>query len=172
MNDWIGCLGKTPRGHHSEYRQVGQEESQLHQRPHRRGLHPSEPPFSGQFASTTSAAKAASMDHPEIKIAQTQARRRLELLHLQGRASSSTTGRRDRCPRRQDPASFSQRATGNGMACELMEQEETPFPEPFPASIYNRGQEITRRMFLEWASAAIKIKRKWRIRRSIGRSNN
>jgi iduronate 2-sulfatase len=29
--------------------------------------------------------------------------------------------------------------------------EETPFPETFPASIYNRGQEITGGMFLEWA---------------------
>tara|TARA_A100001037_G_scaffold82887_1_gene74873 strand:- start:623 stop:3127 length:2505 start_codon:yes stop_codon:yes gene_type:complete len=29
--------------------------------------------------------------------------------------------------------------------------EETPFPKTFPASIYNRGQEITGGMFLEWA---------------------
>ncbi|MEC9123766.1 MAG: sulfatase-like hydrolase/transferase, partial [Verrucomicrobiota bacterium] len=29
--------------------------------------------------------------------------------------------------------------------------EETPFPANFPASIYNRGQEITGGMFLEWA---------------------
>ena len=28
---------------------------------------------------------------------------------------------------------------------------DTPFPKVFPASVYNRGQEITGGMFLEWA---------------------
>ncbi|MEM9660428.1 MAG: sulfatase-like hydrolase/transferase, partial [Planctomycetota bacterium] len=30
--------------------------------------------------------------------------------------------------------------------------EETPFPTPFPASVYNEGQEITGGLFLEWGA--------------------
>ncbi len=30
--------------------------------------------------------------------------------------------------------------------------EDTPFPEPFPASVYNRGQKVTGGLFLEWGS--------------------
>lgn len=30
--------------------------------------------------------------------------------------------------------------------------EETPFPEPFPASIYNRGKKVTGGLFLEWGA--------------------
>ncbi len=153
MNDWIGCLGKTPRAITPNIDKLagrGVNFSNAHTAgvfcaPSRAAI------FSGQFASTTGCYQSGTyfVDHPEIESLQTSF----------DKAGYSTFGA---CKLFHHPAGAidirnwthfflrnpEQRKTGWPMNSW---SEETPFPTNFPASIYNRGQEITGGMFLEWA---------------------
>ncbi len=153
MNDWIGCLGKTPRAitpNIDKLAKSGVNFSNAHTAgvfcaPSRAAI------FSGQFASTTGCYQSANyfVDHPEIESLQTSFAKAGYSTFGAGKLFHHPAGAIDT----RDWTHFflrnpDQRETGWPMNSW---SEETPFPEPFPASIYNRGQEITGGMFLEWA---------------------
>ncbi|MEC7401577.1 MAG: sulfatase [Verrucomicrobiota bacterium] len=153
MNDWIGCLGKTPRaitpnidklaGRGVNFRNA--HTAGVFCAPSRAAI------FSGQFASTTGCYQSGTyfVDHPEIESLQTSFAKAGYSTFGAGKLFHHPAGAIDirnwthfflRNPE--------QRKTGWPMNSW---SEETPFPANFPASIYNRGQEITGGMFLEWA---------------------
>ena len=153
MNDWIGCLGKTPRAITPNIDKLagrGVNFSNAHTAgvfcaPSRAAI------FSGQFASTTGCYQSGTyfVDHPEIESLQTSFAKAGYSTFGAGKLFHHPAGAIDirnwthfflRNPE--------QRKTGWPMNSW---SEETPFPANFPASIYNRGQEITGGMFLEWA---------------------
>ncbi len=153
MNDWIGCLGKTPRAITPNIDKLagrGVNFSNAHTAgvfcaPSRAAI------FSGQFASTTGCYQSGTyfVDHPEIESLQTSFAKAGYSTFGAGKLFHHPAGAIDirnwthfflRNPE--------QRKTGWPMNSW---SEETPFPANFPASIYNRGQDITGGMFLEWA---------------------
>ena len=153
MNDWIGCLGKTPGAITPNIDKLagrGVNFSNAHTAgvfcaPSRAAI------FSGQFASTTGCYQSGTyfVDHPEIESLQTSFAKAGYSTFGAGKLFHHPAGAIDirnwthfflRNPE--------QRKTGWPMNSW---SEETPFPANFPASIYNRGQEITGGMFLEWA---------------------
>ena len=153
MNDWIGCLGKTPRAITPNIDKLagrGVNFSNAHTAgvfcaPSRAAI------FSGQFASTTGCYQSGTyfVDHPEIESLQTSFAKAGYSTFGAGKLFHHPAGAIDirnwthfflRNPE--------QRKTGWPMNSW---SEETPFPGNFPASIYNRGQDITGGMFLEWA---------------------
>ena len=153
MNDWIGCLGKTPRAITPNIDKLagrGVNFSNAHTAgvfcaPSRAAI------FSGQFASTTGCYQSGTyfVGHPEIESLQTSFAKAGYSTFGAGKLFHHPAGAIDirnwthfflRNPE--------QRKTGWPMNSW---SEETPFPANFPASIYNRGQEITGGMFLEWA---------------------
>ena len=153
MNDWIGCLGKTPRAitpNIDKLAKSGVNFTNAHTAgvfcaPSRAAI------FSGQFASTTGCYQSANyfVDHPEIESLQTSFAKAGYSTFGAGKLFHHPAGAIDV----RDWTHFflrnpDQRETGWPMNSW---SEETPFPETFPASIYNRGQEITGGMFLEWA---------------------
>ena len=153
MNDWIGCLGKTPRAitpNIDKLANSGVNFTNAHTAgvfcaPSRAAI------FSGQFASTTGCYQSANyfVDHPEIESLQTSFAKAGYSTYGAGKLFHHPAGAIDV----RDWTHFflrnpEQRETGWPMNSW---SEETPFPETFPASIYNRGQEITGGMFLEWA---------------------
>ena len=153
MNDWIGCLGKTPRAitpNIDKLAKSGVNFTNAHTAgvfcaPSRAAI------FSGQFASTTGCYQSANyfVNHPEIESLQTSFAKAGYSTFGAGKLFHHPAGAIDV----RDWTHFflrnpEQRQTGWPMNSW---SEETPFPETFPASIYNRGQEITGGMFLEWA---------------------
>ncbi len=153
MNDWIGCLGKTPRAitpHIDKLAKSGVNFSNAQTAgvfcaPSRAAI------FSGQFASTTGCYQSANyfVDHPEIESIQTSFAKAGYSTYGAGKLFHHPAGAIDV----RDWTHFflrnpKQRETGWPMNSW---SEETPFPETFPSSIYNREQEITGGMFLEWA---------------------
>ena len=153
MNDWIGCLGKTPRAitpNIDNLAKSGVNFSNAHTAgvfcaPSRAAI------FSGQFASTTGCYQSANyfVDHPEIESLQTSFAKAGYSTYGAGKLFHHPAGAIDV----RDWTHFflrnpEQRETGWPMNSW---SEETPFPKTFPASIYNRGQEITGGLFLEWA---------------------
>ena len=153
MNDWIGCLGKTPRAitpNIDKLAKSGVNFTNAHTAgvfcaPSRAAI------FSGQFASTTGCYQSANyfVHHPEIESLQTSFAKAGYSTYGAGKLFHHPAGAIDV----RDWTHFFlrnpvQRETGWPMNSW---SEEPPFPKPFPASIYNRGQEITGGMFLEWA---------------------
>jgi arylsulfatase A-like enzyme len=153
MNDWIGCLGKTPRAitpNIDKLAKSGVNFSNAHAAgvfcaPSRAAI------FSGQFASTTGCYQSATyfVDHPEIESLQTSFAKAGYSTYGAGKLFHHPAGAIDV----RDWSHFflrnpEQRETGWPMNSW---SEETPFPKTFPASIYNRGKEITGGKFLEWA---------------------
>ena len=153
MNDWIGCLGKKPRAitpNIDKLAERGVNFSNAHTAgvfcaPSRAAV------FSGQFASTTGCYQSATyfVDHPEIESLQTSFAKAGYSTFGAGKLFHHPAGAIDI----RDWTHFflrnaEQRETGWPMDSW---SEETPFPEIFPASIYNRGQEISGGLFLEWA---------------------
>ena len=153
MNDWIGCLGKKPRAitpNIDKLAERGVNFSNAHTAgvfcaPSRAAV------FTGQFASTTGCYQSATyfVDHPEIESLQTSFAKAGYSTFGAGKLFHHPAGAIDI----RDWTHFflrnaEQRETGWPMDSW---SEETPFPEIFPASIYNRGQEISGGLFLEWA---------------------
>ena len=145
MNDWIGCLGKTPRAITPNIDKLagrGVNFSNAHTAgvfcaPSRAAI------FSGQFASTTGCYQSGTyfVDHPEIESLQTSFAKAGYSTFGAGKLFHHPAGAIDirnwthfflRNPE--------QRKTGWPMNSW---SEETPFPANFPASIYNRGQELS-----------------------------
>lgn len=154
MNDWIGCLETTPRALTPNIDRLaarGVNFTNAHTAgvfcaPSRAAI------FSGQFASTTGCYMTANYfyDHPEL--------RPLQVSFSEGGYRTFGGGKLFHHPagaidQRGWTEFFlrnqSQRETGWPLDSW---SEETPFPVPFPASIYNEGKEVTGGLFLEWGA--------------------
>lgn len=154
MNDWIGCLETTPSAITPNIDRLaarGVNFTNAHTAgvfcaPSRAAI------FSGQYASTTGCYQSANffVHHPEIEALQMSfAKDGYQTLGA-GKLFHHPEGAIDR---RGWTEFFlrnpSQRKNGwplNSWG------EDTPFPERFPASVYNEGQEITGGLFLEWGA--------------------
>ncbi len=154
MNDWVGCLETTPRAITPNLDKLaarGVNFTNAHTAgvfcaPSRAAI------FSGQYASTTGCYQTGNyfVAHPEIDA--------LQMVFAKGGYTTLGAGKLFHHPagaidRRGWTEFFlrnrSQRTSGwplNSWS------EETPFPDPFPASIYNQGQKITGGLFLEWGA--------------------
>lgn len=154
MNDWLGCLGATPRAITPNLDRLaarGVNFTNAHTAgvfcaPSRAAI------FSGQYASTTGCYETPNyfVWHPEIE----------SLQSIFSKAGYTTLGAGKLF---HHPAgAIDQRGWTQFFLRNQFQREsgwpleswsaETPFPDPFPASIYNRGQEITGGLFLEWGA--------------------
>lgn len=159
MNDWIGCLDGTapvvrpkaitPNIDKLAARGVNFTNAQtagVFCAPSRAAI------FSGQFASSTGCYTSAHyfVNRPELVPLQSSfARAGYETLGA-GKLFHHPTGAIDQ----RDWTEFflrTQRQRENGWPLDSW-SEETPFPEPFPASLYNQGREVTGGLFLEWGA--------------------
>ncbi len=154
MNDWLGCLETTPHAITPNIDQLaarGVNFTNAHTAgvfcaPSRAAI------FSGQFASTTGCYRTATYfyDHPQIEPLQLSFAKAGYETFGAGKLYHHPAGAIDqRGWTRFFLRNQSQRESGwplNSWS------EETPFPKPFPNSIYNRGQEITGGLFLEWGA--------------------
>ncbi|MCH1500336.1 MAG: sulfatase-like hydrolase/transferase [Akkermansiaceae bacterium] len=154
MNDWIGSLGATPRAITPNLDKLaarGVNFSNAHTpgvycAPARAAI------FSGQFASTTGCYRSMDYftDHPEIEgLPQSFSKAGYTTFgvgklyhHMPG--SIDVRGWDDFHLRKP-----SQRQEGWSLDNWT---EETPFPDSFPASVFNKGKEIKGGLFLEWAA--------------------
>lgn len=154
MNDWIGSLGATPRAITPNLDKLaarGVNFSNAHTpgvycAPARAAI------FSGQFASTTGCYRSTDYftDHPEIEgLPQSFSKAGYTTFgvgklyhHMPG--SIDVRGWDDFHLRKP-----SQRQEGWSLDNWT---EETPFPDSFPASVFNKGKEIKGGLFLEWAA--------------------
>lgn len=153
MNDWIGSLGATPRAVTPNLDKLaarGVNFSNAHTpgvycAPARAAI------FSGQFASTTGCYRSTDYftDHPEIE--------GLPLSFSKAGYTTLGVGKLyHHMPGSIDVRGWdefflrkpSQRKAGWALDNWT---EETPFPDPFPASIFNKGKEVKGGLFLEWA---------------------
>ncbi len=153
MNDWIGSLGATPRAITPNLDKLaarGVNFSNAHTpgvycAPARAAI------FSGQYASTTGCYRSSDYftDHPEIEgLALSFSKAGYTTLgvgklyhHMPG--SIDVRGWDEFYLRKP-----SQRTEGWSLDNWT---EEMPFPNPFPASVFNKGKEIKGGLFLEWA---------------------
>jgi arylsulfatase A-like enzyme len=152
MNDWIGCLATSPGALTPNIDKLaarGVNFTNAHTcgvfcAPARAAI------FSGQFASTTGCYQSADYftDHPEIEGLQMSFSKAGYTTLGAGKLFHHPAGNIDQRGWRQfflrNPA---QRTTGWPLDSW---SEETPFPDPFPASIFNKGKEVTGGLFLEW----------------------
>ncbi|MBT6166937.1 MAG: sulfatase [Verrucomicrobia bacterium] len=153
MNDWIGSLGATPRAITPNLDKLaarGVNFSNAHTpgvycAPARAAI------FSGQYASTTGCYRSSDYftDHPEIE--------GLPLSFSKAGYTTLGVGKLyHHMPGSIDVRGWdefylrkpSQRKEGWSLDNWT---EETPFPDPFPASVFNKGKEIKGGLFLEWA---------------------
>lgn len=154
MNDWIGCLGTTPSALTPNIDRLAKRGVNF-TNAHTAGVFcaPSRAAiFTGQFASTTGCYTTANYfyDNPEItplQVAFQQSGYRTlgggKLFHHPAGAIDQR-GWSEFFLRNQ-----SQRETGWPLDSW---SGETPLPVPFPASIYNKGKEVTGGLFLEWGA--------------------
>ncbi len=153
MNDWIGCLDTTPGAITPNIDRLagrGVNFSNAHTpgvycAPARAAI------FSGQFASTTGCYQSADYftDRPEIEGLQTSF----------SKAGYTTLGAGKLFHHREGSIDvrgwdeFFLRKQSQRLAGWALDSwsKETPFPDPFPASIFNKGKKVTGGLFLEWA---------------------
>jgi len=154
MNDWIGCLETTPRALTPNLDRLaarGVNFTNAHTAgvfcaPSRAAI------FTGQYASTTGCYRTANYfhDHPDIEPLQVSF----------SKAGYQTFGAGKLF---HHPAGAIDVRGWNEFFLRNQNQREggwpldswsrgTPFPNPFPNSIYNKGQEITGGLFLEWGA--------------------
>jgi arylsulfatase A-like enzyme len=152
MNDWIGCLETTPRAITPNIDRLaarGVNFTNAHTAgvfcaPSRAAI------FSGQFASTTGCYRTATyfVHRPSIESLQTSFSKAGYTTLGAGKLFHHPAGMIDQ--RGWDTFFLrnpEQRQSGWPLDSW---SKETPFPNPFPASIYNKGQEIKGGLFLEW----------------------
>lgn len=154
MNDWIGCLETTPRAVTPNIDRLaarGVNFTNAHTAgvfcaPSRAAI------FSGQFATTTGCYRSPNyfVWHPEI-----------EAIQMSFAKSDYTTlgaGKLFHHP----AGAIDQRGWSQFFLRNQIQREsgwpleswssETPVPQPFPASIYNKGQRFKAGLFLEWGA--------------------
>lgn len=154
MNDWVGSLGATPRAITPNLDRLaarGVNFTNAHTAgvfcaPSRAAI------FSGQFASTTGCYSTPNyfVHHPEIEALQMSFSKAGYTTLGAGKLFHHPAGAIDQ---RGWNEFFlrNQFQKEGGWALESW-SEETPFPNPFPASIYNKGKEVTGGLFLEWGT--------------------
>ncbi|MGJ8695265.1 MAG: sulfatase [Verrucomicrobiaceae bacterium] len=153
MNDWIGCLGTTPGAITPNIDRLaarGVSFTNAHTpgvycAPARAAI------FSGQFASTTGCYQSADYftDHPEIEGLQTSFDKAGYTTLGAGKLFHHMPGSID--VRGWDEFFLRKRSQRKeGWSLDNW-SEETPFPDPFPASVFNEGKKVTGGLFLEWA---------------------
>jgi arylsulfatase A-like enzyme len=154
MNDWIGCLNSTPRAITPNFNRLAARGVNF-TNAHTAGVFcaPSRAAvFSGQFASSTGCYSTATyfVDHPEIEPLQLSFSKSGYETFGAGKLFHHPAGMIDQRGWTEfflrNPA---QRE--NGWPLESW-GEDSPFPTPFPNSIYNQGQAISGGLFLEWAA--------------------
>jgi arylsulfatase A-like enzyme len=156
MNDWIGCLEQTPRAITPTIDRLAARGT-IFTNAHTAGVFcaPSRAAiFSGQFASTTGCYTTATyfVDHPELEPLQVSFAKAGYTTLGAGKLFHHPAG----CIDTRGWTEFflrSQRQRESGWPLDSW-GEDTPFPSPFPHSVYNRGQEIKGGLFLEWAALA------------------
>ena len=153
MNDWIGSLGATPRAITPNLDKLAARGVNF-LNAHTPGVYcaPARAAiFSGQYASTTGCYRSSDYftDHPEIE--------GLPLSFSKAGYTTLGVGKLyHHMPGSIDVRGWdefylrkpSQRKEGWSLDNWT---EETPFPDPFPASVFNKGKEIKGGLFLEWA---------------------
>lgn len=154
MNDWVGCHGTTPSAITPNIDALaarGVNFTNAHTAgvfcaPSRAAI------FTGQFASTTGCYTTATYfyDHPDIVP--------LQMSFAKGGYETFGGGKLFHHPAGAiDVRGWTefylrtQRQRESGWPLDSW-SEETPFPVPFPNSIYNRGREVTGGLFLEWGA--------------------
>jgi arylsulfatase A-like enzyme len=153
MNDWIGCLNTTPSAITPNIDKLAARGVNF-LNAHTAGVYcaPSRAAiFTGQFASTTGCYQSADYftDRPESEGLQTSF----------SKAGYTTLGAGKLFHHREgniDVRGWSEfflrneSQKKNGWPLDSW-SEETPFPDPFPASPFNEGKKVTGGLFLEWA---------------------
>ncbi|MEC9055780.1 MAG: sulfatase-like hydrolase/transferase, partial [Verrucomicrobiota bacterium] len=153
MNDWLGCMETNPGAITPNLDQLAKrgvlftkaQTAGVYCAPSRAAI------FSGQFASTTGCYQTANyfVHHPEIDALQMCFAKAGYTTHGAGKLFHHPAGAIDQ--RGWDTfflRNRSQRTSGWPLDSW---SDETPLPHPFPASIYNKGSEVTGGLFLEWA---------------------
>jgi len=153
MNDWVGCLDSTPQAITPNIDRLaarGVNFTNAHTAgvfcaPSRTAI------FTGQYASTTGCYHEATyfVEHPEIEPLQMSFAKAGYKTMGAGKLFHHPVGLVDR--RGWDEfylRTKSQRRQGWDLDSW---GEDTPFPQPFPNSVYNLGETITGGLFLEWA---------------------
>jgi arylsulfatase A-like enzyme len=153
MNDWIGCLNTTPRAMTPNLDRLAASGVNF-ANAHTAGVYcaPSRAAiFTGQYASTTGCYRTATyfVDHPEIVPLQVSFARAGYKTFGAGKLFHHPAGAID-VRGWSDFFLRHQSQRENGWPLDSW-GKDTPFPDPFPHSIFNRGQEITGGLFLEWA---------------------
>ena len=154
MNDWIGCLNAVPHALTPNIDRLAQRGVNF-TNAHTAGVFcaPSRAAiFSGQYASTTGCYRTATyfVDHPEIESLQSGFHDAGYKTLGAGKLFHHPAGMIDqRGWSEYFLRSAAQRKSGWPMDSWA---SGTPFPEPFPNSSYNAGQEITGGLFLEWGA--------------------
>ena len=154
MNDWIGCLQTTPRAITPNLDRLaarGVNFTNAHTAgvfcaPSRAAI------FTGQFASTTGCYRTANyfVDHPEIEPLQVSFSKAGYQAFGAGKLFHHPAGAIDA----RGWNEFFLRNPGQRTSGWPLDSWSpgTPFPNPFPNSVYNRGQQITGGLFLEWGA--------------------
>lgn len=156
MNDWIGCIETTPNAITPNIDRLAARGVNF-TNGHTAGVFcaPSRAAiFSGQYASTTGCYQSPNyfVHHPEIDA--------LQMSFNEGGYTTLGAGKLFHHPE----GAIDQRGwtefflrnpiqRQNGWPLDSW-SSETPVPQPFPASIYNRGKEFKAGQFLEWAPIA------------------
>ncbi len=153
MNDWIGCLGTTPRAITPNLDRLAARGVSF-SNAHTAGVYcaPSRAAiFSGQFASTTGCYRSATywVENPGIEGLQMSFAKAGYTTLGAGKLFHHPKGAIDQ---RGWTEFFLRNPSQRRDAWPLDSwSPETPLPKTIPASIYNRGREVTGGLFLEWA---------------------
>lgn len=156
MNDWLGCIDSRPNAITPNIDKLAAR-GVCFTNAHTAGVYcaPSRAAiFSGQYASTTGCYQSANyfVHHPEIEGLQQSFSKAGYTTLGAGKLFHHPEGAIDQ--RGWDQfflRNESQRKNGwplNSWS------SETPVPQPFPASVYNRGKKFKAGLFLEWAAVA------------------
>ncbi len=154
MNDWIGCLETTPHALTPNIDRLAARGTNF-TNGHTAGVFcaPSRAAiFSGQYASTTGCYSTPNyfVSHPEIESLQTSFSKAGYTTLGAGKLFHHPEGAIDQRGWTEFfLRSQIQRQTGWPMDSW---SSDTPVPQPFPASVYNRGQKFKAGLFLEWGA--------------------
>ncbi|MEL7500712.1 MAG: sulfatase [Planctomycetota bacterium] len=154
MNDFVGCLESRPNAITPNIDRLSAR-GVCFTNAHTAGVFcaPSRAAiFSGQYASTTGCYKTPYyfVHHPEIESLQMSFAKAGYLTLGAGKLFHHPAGAIDQ----RDWTKFflrNQFQREGGWALESW-SSDTPVPQPFPASVYNKGKEITGGLFLEWGA--------------------
>ncbi len=154
MNDWVGCLETTPRAITPNIDRLASR-GVTFTNAHTAGVFcaPSRAAmFTGQFASTTGCYRTATywVDHPDIDP--------LQVSFANGGYKTLGAGKLFHHP----AGAIDKRGWTDFFLRTQTQREtgwpldswgpDTPFPHPFPNSVYNEGREIKGGLFLEWGA--------------------